>query len=73
MKQGFLMSKALIKDRVMSSIEISEVVDKKHKHVCRDIKVKLYEGLYSLNIDSPNLGYQEIQGLTKYKFRIYVG
>ena len=35
------MSKVLIKDRVMSSIEISEVVDKKHKHVCRDIKVQL--------------------------------
>jgi phage regulator Rha-like protein len=41
MKQGFIMSKVLIKDRVMSSIEISEVVDKKHKHVCRDIKVQL--------------------------------
>jgi phage antirepressor YoqD-like protein len=50
--------------QTMSSREIAELTNKRHDHVLRDIKTQLYAGLYEVNFDSPNLGYQSIQGLT---------
>jgi phage regulator Rha-like protein len=47
----------------MSSREIAELAGKEVKHVHRDIKMQLFEGLYGLK-DGPDLDHHKIQGFT---------
>lgn len=47
---------------LMTSVEIAELTEKNHSHVCRDIRIMLDE-IYGRKKDDPNLDHIEIKGV----------